>query len=34
MMLFKKHLIELILAGCKTQTRRLWKRPLVRVGRD
>jgi hypothetical protein len=30
MLLLKKHLIELVRAGRKTQTIRLWKRPMVR----
>ena len=31
-MLFKSEHIKPILAGRKTQTRRLWKRPMVKVG--
>jgi hypothetical protein len=30
MLLLKKHLIELVRSGKKTQTIRLWKRPMVR----
>lgn len=31
LMLFKRYLIKPILDGKKTETRRLWKRPLVKV---
>lgn len=31
-MLFKPYLVEPILKGAKTETRRLWKRCLVKVG--
>lgn len=31
-MLFKPYLVEPILSGAKTETRRLWKRCLVKVG--
>ena len=31
-MLFKRYLVEPILNGTKTETRRLWKRCLVKVG--
>ena len=31
-MLFKKEHKEMILSGTKTQTRRIWKRPMVKVG--
>lgn len=31
-MLFKPYLVEPILSGTKTETRRLWKRCLVKVG--
>ena len=31
-MLFKPYLVEPILRGAKTETRRLWKRCLVKVG--
>jgi len=32
MLLFKHEHVEMILAGQKTQTRRIWKKPRVRVG--
>lgn len=32
MLLFKPELVELIQSGKKTQTRRTWSRPRVRVG--
>jgi len=32
-MLFKPYLVEPILRGTKSETRRLWKRCLVKVGR-
>ncbi|MFA7121210.1 MAG: ASCH domain-containing protein [Bacilli bacterium] len=32
MLLFKTYHIDAILSGVKTQTRRAWKRPRVRVG--
>ena len=31
-MLFKQYLVKTILNGTKTETRRLWKRRLVKVG--
>lgn len=31
-MLFKEYHAPMILSGRKTQTRRLWKRPMVKVG--
>jgi len=31
-MLFKKEHKDMILKGHKTQTRRIWKRPMVKVG--
>lgn len=32
-MIFTKHHIQLIQTGCKTQTRRFWKKPRVKVGK-
>lgn len=31
-MLFKETHVEMILNGTKTQTRRIWKKPMVKVG--
>ena len=31
-MLFKKQHMEMVLSGRKTQTRRAWKKPMVKVG--
>ena len=32
MILFKSHHVDMIKAGAKTQTRRVWKRPRAKIG--